>query len=173
MDKKMQVIWELIEKEKIKVRHDNIRQTKEGLIGVYIFRQDAGPLILLDSSLLLDARLHNCTLAHELGHYFTGAKTNFLYASTGYATEIERSRDERRAMMWSTNQLMPTAEVYSSIRRYGIKTPQELAEYFEVTASFCMTKLTFIKQELYKHNIRVRGRGVLNTDIWPLSMRKK
>jgi len=73
-------------------------------------------------------------------------------------------------MKWAANALMPNAEVYAAIKRHGIKNPQELAEFFEVTASFCMAKLTFLKQELREYGIRIKGRQVFNLDLWTSSM---
>ena len=173
MGKKIDHLWRKIEKENIKVRYGDISNIPERLYGMYLYLDGIGHVVVLDKSLLSNYILHRCTLVHELGHYFTGAQTNLLYTSTSYATEIERSRDEYRAMKWAAHYLMPNHEVYDAIKKYNIKNPQDLAEFFQVTIELCMSKLTFIKQELHNHGIFIKGRGMFNVSIWPTSMREK
>ena len=172
MDEKLAYIWKLIEEENITVEYDDIQDLPEKLHGMYIYRKDTGALIILDSSLLTKPREYRCTLTHETGHHFTCAKTNILYTSGSYASEIERSRDELRATKWATDHLMPNNEVYDAIKKYDIKNPQDLAEFFNVTIEFCMSKITYIKQELRKNSIFIKGRGMFNVDIWPVNMRE-
>lgn len=165
MDEKLKYIWKKIADENIIVKYKNIRQTKEKLNGVYVSREDAGPLIILDTSLLRKPREHRCILAHEVGHYFTGAKTNILHASKSYTAEIERSRDEYRAMRWATSILMPDREIHSAVHELGIVNCYELAEHFDVTIQFCMSKLTYIKQCFWKIGTRVKGRDIFTFEV--------
>ena len=65
-------------------------------------------------------------LAHELGHYFTGA----VYNET--TTPIQRARCEYRANKWTVNVLVPARALRKALES-GITEVWDLAEYFDVS----------------------------------------
>ena len=68
-------------------------------------------------------------LAHELGHCMTDA----FYR--GYSPFERRSKHERRANNWATEQLIPFSELCNAVKD-GYRELWELAEYFDVSCAF-------------------------------------
>jgi Zn-dependent peptidase ImmA (M78 family) len=161
MQKKINRLWEIIDNEKITVKYKNILTIGERLKGLYLVT-NFGPAIILDKSLKRNKREHNCTLLEEVGHHFAGIKTNILFTSRCYATEIERDRDEYRAMVWATNYAITDLELSHAVHEQSLKTCAELAEHFEVTNEFLMKKIIVLKRKLRRRGIRAKGKSVLN-----------
>ena len=123
--------------------------------GFYVIDPRAGPIIVLDLSLLIQPRLHRCVAAHELGHHFYPPRINTttfiaFYRSNQYTSysqkEIIVSQDENKALRWATELLMPSSKVWDAIK-YGYDTIPFLADYFNVTnglpgrkSDFCVEK---------------------------------
>jgi Zn-dependent peptidase ImmA (M78 family) len=123
-----------------------LNKTSNKLYGIYFYVNDYGPAILLDKSLDKpgNTRLHRCILAHELGHHFTAPKTNILRlygsSSTKYMDKIQQAQDERKALEWASNHLMPNVELSRALSQ-GCINVYELAEWFNVTEWFVYRKI--------------------------------
>jgi Zn-dependent peptidase ImmA (M78 family) len=135
-----EALWRLVEAEGITVKYEALSHVPEKIYGLYLWSKALGPLIILDSSLLHRRRLHKCVLAEEVGHHFTTARSNLLVAHTSYRLEVEMGRDERRALQWATEFLVPNEDLFRAIRK-GYRSISELAEYFDVTEWFLHRKL--------------------------------
>jgi len=64
----MQKIYEIAENEEIYIAYDDLQKIGD-IQGFYTIDPRAGPIIVLDLSLLSQPRLHRCVAAHELGHH--------------------------------------------------------------------------------------------------------
>lgn len=133
-------LWRLVEVEGITVKYEALSHVPESIYGLYVWSRALGPLIILDSSLLYRRQLRKCVLAEEVGHHFTAARSNLLVAHTSYRLEIEMGRDERRALRWATEFLVPDKELFRAIEK-GYRTIPDLAEYFDITEWFLQRKL--------------------------------
>jgi Zn-dependent peptidase ImmA (M78 family) len=129
-----------VEAEGITVKYEALSHVPERIYGLYMWSRALGPLIILDFSLLQRRRLHKCVLAEEVGHHFTAARSNLLVAHTSYRLEVDMGRDERRALRWATEFLVPDKELFRAIEK-GYRTIPELAEYFDTTEWFLCRKL--------------------------------
>lgn len=101
------------------------------------------PVIILDHRLEHNLPLHRSVLAEELGHHFTAPSTSVAVAYTSYSVALALSRDERRALRWACDYLLPVAEVAAAVER-GIATPWDLAEHFLVTEWLIWRRLEFM-----------------------------
>ncbi len=121
----------------------------EWVNGLYLW--DDGPVILLDKRLLKHPRLYKCVLAEEIGHYFTAPVSNLLVVHTSYNREIAMSADERRALKWATDFLIPDHKLLAAMH-CGCLTVHELADHFQVTEWFMHRKLGFIYEQRNRLN---------------------
>lgn len=136
----MERLWQIIHKENIWVEYCRLGGP-EKVRGLYLWYD--GPLILLDEGLLNQPRLHKCVLAEEIRHFYTASpSSNLLVVHTSYSREVAVSRDERRALKWATDFLMPDREFFLALKR-GYRTCHDLAEYFDVTEWFVHRKWEF------------------------------
>ena len=162
----MQKIYEIAEKEEIHIAYKNLRRAG-AIQGFYVIDPRAGPLIVLDLSLLSQPKLHRCVAAHELGHHFYPPRINAttiiaFYRSNQYTSysqkEIIVGQDENRALKWATELLMPSAEVWAALQD-GYNTVPLLAEHFNVTEWFVRAKIGFLRQEERDQERKVNGTG--------------
>lgn len=165
MKNKTMRLWEIVEKENIKVFYRDINNTPEKLNGLYIYHQEIGPVIILDKGLLSKRREHTEILSEEVGHHLAGVRTNVLFANQDYSTRIERNRDEHRAMVWATDFLIPDQELEHAVKDIGCRSCYELADYFDVTQKFFMAKLVILKQCFRRTGLKVKGRDILQFDL--------
>lgn len=110
-------LWEIIEKEKIKIRYRDLLCERDTLYGLYLLAK-SGPIIILDNTLSSFRRLCRCVLAEEIGHFYTAPRTNYLiFTSCSSCNEkIEISKDERKALMWACDFSIPDAELCKAIK---------------------------------------------------------
>lgn len=159
----MNRLWDIINKEGIEVIYLPLKSTPEELNGLYLC-DEGHPIIALDENLPEQTRLFKCVLAEEVGHYMTAAKTNVLTAHIGYRQEIEMSRDERKALMWATDFLIPDGELIQMVNS-GLRSCYELAEHFDVTHWFMLRKLTFMRMCFRRTGIKVKGRELYDMTL--------
>lgn len=168
----MQKIYEIAESEKIYIAYDDLQKIGD-IQGFYTIDPRAGPLIVLDLSLLSQPKLHRCIAAHELGHHFYPPRsrtTTFIvfYRSNQYTSysqkEIIVSQDENKALRWATELLMPSAEVWAAIQD-GYNTVPLLAEHFNVTEWFVRAKIGFLRQEERGQGRKVKWRDMIKREL--------
>lgn len=163
MDNKLAYLYQIIERDKIILMYEDIKYTREKLLGLYFYHDETGPVITLDNTLKYNHRLRRCVLAEEVGHHIVGVKSNIIYANSCYEHEIIRNQDENRALHWATAHFIPDLELYQATARYGLRDCYEIAEFFDVTLAFMMAKLTYMKQ-CFRHNgLKVKGRDIIKT----------
>jgi hypothetical protein len=118
---------------------------------MYIAHSRAGPVILLDKSLLFKPREHRCIAYHEVGHHFNPPRSGLIafHRTNLFSNDIKEitiRQDENKALRWATGQLMPTDAVWEAISD-GYNTVPLLDDYFYVTEWFVQAKIGFIQVE--------------------------
>ncbi len=73
-----------------------------------------------------------CSLAEEVGHHFTEAKSNILTGTESLADLLNVSIDELKAKIWAINFLIPENEFLELQTLEDV----ELANHFQVTLDF-------------------------------------
>jgi len=137
-------LWDIVNKENIKVRYKDFSQLPENIHGLYLYDHKLGPIIVLDKQLLHTHRLHKCVLAEEIGHFYTAARTNLLSVHTSANLQTMEAQDERKAAQWATDYLIPDGELFKALEA-GYCSCFELAEHFDVTEWFMYRKLGLLK----------------------------
>lgn len=118
----------------------------KGLFGLY---SPASNTIYLDTKLLQPKyyKLHRCILAEEIGHAITGTTGNALSMHSlhiNYSTARKITEDEKRALCWATEKLVPTQELTIFLSE-GFYNCEALSEYFGVTTWFMFRALEFLQ----------------------------
>lgn len=138
----MDKLFNILEKENISVRYRALQEQCSSLYGLYLNDEFAGPIIILDQSLQYSTSWHRSVLAEEIGHYYTTPRTNYLVAYTSYSKNLIMNQDERKALKWATDFLIPDDDLSEAIQE-GYKLHFELAELFNVTEWFMHMKVKF------------------------------
>jgi len=168
----MQKIYEIAENEEIYIAYDDLQKIGD-IQGFYTIDPRAGPIIVLDLSLLSQPRLHRCVAAHELGHHFYPPRINAttiiaFYRSNQYTSysqkEIIVGQDENRALKWATELLMPSEAVRTAIKE-GYNTIHLLADYFSVTEWFARAKIGFLRREERDQERKVKWRDMIKREL--------
>jgi Zn-dependent peptidase ImmA (M78 family) len=176
----MQKIYEIAESEKISIAYDDLQKIGD-IQGFYTIDPRAGPIIVLDLSLLSQPRLHRCVAAHELGHHFYPPRINAttiiaFYRSNQYTSysqkEIIVSQDENKALRWATELLMPSAEVWAALQD-GYNTVPLLAEHFNVTEWFVRAKIGYMRRGARDAGIKIKWRDVIDKSHHGAASHKK
>lgn len=119
-----------------------------------------------DNVIWLNERLSThdkaCTLAEELGHYYTSVG-DILDQS-----KIENVKQEKMARKWASNKLVPPLKLIEAFKD-GCRSRFEIAEYLNVTESFLEESLTFYREK-YGSEIKVNDTYTLFLD--PLGVYK-
>ena len=102
------------------------------LLGLYDYRHNEIPMILLDSSLKTDRKLLRCVLSEEIGHHFTTSQNIMVFSRKDNYVYMKY---EKLALWWATKYLMPLKELIKVINS-GLFLTYEIAEHFEVTERF-------------------------------------
>ncbi len=102
------------------------------LLGLYDYRCNEIPMILLDNSLKKDRKLLRCVLAEEIGHHFTTSQNIMVFSRKDNYMYMKY---EKLALWWATKYLMPLKELIKAING-GLFLTHEIAEHFEVTERF-------------------------------------
>ena len=163
----MQKIYEIAKSEQIYIAYDDLRAAGD-IQGLYTIHPRAGPVIILDQSLLNHPNLHRCVAAHELGHHFYPPRSNtktivaFCRSSfTNSQREIIVHQDEQKALRWATELLMPSAAVWMAIGG-GCNTLPLLAEAFYVEELFVRLKIGYMRREERDRGRNLRWREIVN-----------
>lgn len=159
-------LWDIVDREKIKVKYVNLTRTPEGIHGFYLYDYRLGPLIVLDKNIDQLPRLHKCVLAEEIGHFYTASRTNLLAVHTSANLQIIEAQDERKAAQWATDFLIPDSEFIKALED-GCRSCFELAEYFDVTEWFMYRKLGFLKMCFRRTGLKVKGRDLFDIAMQP------
>jgi len=106
----------------------------------YFSRPGCPPVIGLSKCLYDNLSHYRTVLAHELGHHFTGTKSNATHTYMHYKDRIEMSREEYYAMAWAAEYLMPDAILDEAIKK-GIVEIGDLGRYFNVDAELVKLRL--------------------------------
>ncbi len=162
----MDRLWTIVEREKIRIRYEDLSGIPEKPLGLYIYSNIIGPVITLDIGLDHLRRLKKCVLAEEIGHFHTAPRTNMLRAYTSANQRIMQSQDERKAMQWATDFLIPDTELTKALKA-GCRSCFELAEYFDVTEWFMYRKLGLLKMCFRRTGLKVRGKDLFETEMLP------
>jgi len=101
----------------------------EPISAIYVEIGDC-KVIGLKNDIDRSSRKLKCTLAEELGHYFTGTTYNDKKPEN-YGEKIEVARREYRAKKWQVFLLIPEEKFLEALNN-GISQIWELAEYFDV-----------------------------------------
>jgi len=162
----MQKIYKIAETEKVFIAYDDL-QRAGGIQGLYTIDPRAGPLIVLDLSLLSQPKLHRCIAAHELGHHFCPPRSNAttfvaFYRGNQYSTnsQIIVGQDEHRALKWATELLMPSPKVWAAIKD-GHNTIPLLSDYFMVTEWFVRAKIGYMRREWRDRGRKLKWRDII------------
>jgi len=137
-----------------------VRLTNSGrILGWYFRAWDGQPVIALDKDLPRYPRLERCILAEEFAHHETGATGSLIYRISDdryQSHQIDRARDETRALRRAAEILIPTNELADAILS-GCTSIDDLANRFYVVPDMVKRRLFFLRQDLR----RVQGLRVL------------
>lgn len=160
----METIIDIIDREGIFLDYNDLH-TIGAVQGLYVYHPRAGPIILLDKSLLLTPKTHRCVAAHELGHHFYPPRSGLIafHCSNVFNSqqEITTHQDEDRALRWGTELLMPSDEVWDAIGN-GYDTIRLLAEHFCVTEWFARAKIGYIRREERKKGRKLKWKDIIS-----------
>lgn len=112
------------------------RRLLPGRAGLYVPDADGAPVILLDPWLERRERWLRATLAHELGHHFTGSP-GWLILAQGHPAL--RAKCEASAQRWALEYLMP-ADEFMQAAAAGERM-DELADRFWVPESWVAQRI--------------------------------
>ena len=158
----MEKILEIVKRERIYLGYDDLKRVGD-VQGLYTIHPRAGPIILLDKTLLHDTKTLRCVAAHELGHHFYPPRSGIIvFHSNNYSSmqEITVHQDENKALRWGTELLMPSEEVWAAIKE-GYNTVPLLADFFNVTEWFCRAKIGYIRREERTKGRRLKWRDII------------
>lgn len=102
-----------------------------------------------DGCIAINSKLTNtekkCTLAEEIGHH-----------ETTYGNILDKSiisiKKENIARRWACEKII-TLDNFIQAFEYGIKTKEDLAEYFDVTIEFLLQTIEFYKRKYGTYHI--------------------
>lgn len=133
----------------IEVEYVALTQSKR-ILGWYFRAWDGQPIIALDKDLPRYPRLERCILAEEIAHHETGATGNLVYRTSDESyvlRQIDRARDESRALRRAAELLIPTQSLAQAIKA-GCNSVDELANRFYVVPDMIVRRLYFLQQDL-------------------------
>jgi Zn-dependent peptidase ImmA (M78 family) len=151
----------------IKIKFSDLRSSHNDLLG----EADAeAKTITLDLSLVNNSRELKCVLAEEIGHILFPPRPGHLayHSRQFWKTEHLKgsnikaivAQDERKALTWATDVLMPNVE-FSRILDKGVTTVNELAEHFEVEPWFVMLKIGYYRKREREAGRKVKWREII------------
>ncbi|GEM_PF-252991 len=142
---KLEMLFDLIEKENIIVEYVDFSPTIQG---IYYKEDGCPPTIGINENIVSDKKLFTCVLAEELGHHFTsiGDSSAECYS---FADTINLNKTEVAALKWATKYLIPMDEIVDAMKN-GIKNMGELSDFLGVTNEFLLERFRFIaKKQTY------------------------
>ncbi len=151
----------------IKVKFKDLNRNHIGLLG----KADANKRkVVLDNSLKFCMREQKCILSEEIGHILYPPRPGHIaYHARGYydIDNIERSiikvtvaQDERRALDWATNALIPDVEFWRAVEE-GENILYQLADWFEVTEWFMRIKIGYIRRKALDNGTRLKWNDII------------
>ncbi|MBE3589964.1 MAG: hypothetical protein IMW98_08620 [Firmicutes bacterium] len=158
----MDRLFKIVADEGIDLEYADLSGAPRKLLGVYYPRP---PLIVLDRSVERNVPLHRSVLAEELGHHFTVPRADVASAYTSYSAQVELSRDERRALRWACDMLLPVMEFADAAATLEADMPlgavvEQLAEMFVVTPWLVWRRIHFLREDMRAKGLRVKPRDV-------------
>jgi len=73
------------------------------------------------------------------------------------------AQDERKALRWATNVLMPDLEFLHAVRK-GNSTVYSLADYFDVEEWFVLAKIGFIRVQARESGGKIKWRDIIKRE---------
>lgn len=148
----MDLLYRLAAEMKIDIIYVTLNSIDENIFGLY---SPVSNTIFLDVNLLKleNYKLHCCVLAEEIGHKVTGITCNALSIHTNYSLVRKITEDEKRALKWATEKLIPTRELISLLNE-GFYNCEDLSDYFGVTEWFIFRALEFLQFECRENGVR-------------------
>lgn len=137
-------LYNLTEKENIKIFDWHVQDSQ----GIYLNYDKINAIGLNydEFGTYIDEK---CTLAHELGHYYTGS----IYPLFDNQDKILKDKCEYRANKYTINILIPYEDLIKAVKN-GNTTNYELADYFEVKIDLIQFAINYyINKGLLKTNI--------------------
>lgn len=127
-------------------------------------------LITLDNSLRFNQRQLKCILAEEIGHILYPPRPGHIrYHSKQYMyiNSMDRSnirtivaQDERKALLWATNVLVPDVEFWRVVGD-GVSSIPQLVEWFDVEPWILLLKIGFIRKQARDSGQRIKWRDII------------
>lgn len=124
----------------------------------YLCRPDCPPIIALSEKLFENKAHYRTVFAHELGHHFTGTKSNVTHTYMHYKDRIEMNREEYYAMAWAAEYLMPDDDIDEAFQK-GIMEISDLGRYFTVDAELVKLRLVLFFCKYRRKNISNKTDG--------------
>lgn len=139
---KLQILFDLIEKEKIVIEYVDFSPTIQG---IYYKADGCLPIIGINENIVSNKKLFTCVLAEELGHHFTsiGDSTAESYSIAG---RISLNKTELAALKWATEFLLPLEEIKRLVKK-GVTNIDDLADLLNVTNEFLIERFRFISKK--------------------------
>lgn len=148
--KKLQELFQIIEKENIIFEETNIQY--ENLTGIYINIPEIPPTIGISKLIANDRCKYLSIIAEELGHHFTSAG-NLTIESKNYSENLLKSKKENKAKIWAANFLISDEDFVQALYKC-ISTSCDMCDCFNVTSEILHYKiLSIIHDEVKYTNI--------------------
>lgn len=146
--KKLEELFEIIEKENIIYAETNIRY--ENSKGIYITIPDIPPTIGISKSIVNDRCKYLSILAEELGHHFTSIG-NLTIESKNYSEKLQKAKKENKAKTWAANFLISDEDFVHALYNC-ISTTCDICDCFNVTNEILQYKILSIIHDEVKYN---------------------
>lgn len=163
----MNTLYDIAMELDIEVIFRNLRQRHPDLLGM---ADASNRTIHLDQTLNQSPRQHRCVLAEEIGHIIYPPRPGHIrYHSRQYMDRdcIDRSnirtivaQDERKALKWATNVLIPDVEFWRVISE-GENNIYQLVDKFDVEPWFLLLKIGFIRRQARESGKRLKWRDIV------------
>ncbi len=137
----MEKLLDIARKERINLEYSKL---PDNLLGLYVAKGSALPLIILDKTLKSDYRLHRCILAEEIGHHFTSVGQTICPAANFPFWQTGQSKAELKALRWSAMHLIPYKNLMQAVHKESLHLIWQLAEKFDVTEELMLFRLQFL-----------------------------
>ena len=128
-------LYEYVDSHQIEV----IRLSTNKIACMSLINEFGDSAIGINPFMLYSERDELVKIAHELGHFETGAFYNI------FSTLDIRKKHENRANQWAIKKLIPKDELLNAYQN-GICDNTELAEYFNVTEDFLQLVLKYYNE---------------------------
>jgi len=139
----MKRLLDIANEENIYVEYS--KNLPSNFLGLYIAKDVK--IVLLNSIITSDYKLHRCILAEELGHHFTSVGKSIYPAANFPFWQSYQSKQELKALKWSANQLIPFSTLKKAIHNQSMRDIYDLSEYLNVTPELLTFRLKLLPQE--------------------------